>query len=228
MLKISPISYIFSSFIILSIIILIFFPEYVLNNYFFLFGSFGMAVIVLFFLSRNIGILNAITIFLIAGLLGYLFEFIGVHYSFPFGQYEYTDFFQPQIFGVPIVIPMAWFTAVLTSFLFAQLLFNHFHKKTLFGTMMLAAFICVLYDMPIEYLATHEWKAWIWLDKGLIFGTPIMNFFGWFVVSIIIYLIAWSSWKKLKKQGKNYIDLQIILFIGYGYTLFHFLLILIK
>ena len=40
--------------------------------------------------------------------LAWLVEFIGSHTGFPFGRYSYTPVLQPQLGGVPLLIPLAW------------------------------------------------------------------------------------------------------------------------
>jgi putative membrane protein len=39
---------------------------------------------------------------------GWAAEFLGSSTGFPFGRYHYTDRLQPQLMGVPLVIPLAW------------------------------------------------------------------------------------------------------------------------
>ena len=40
--------------------------------------------------------------------LAWLTEFIGHTTGFPFGSYDYTPRLQPQVGGVPLLIPLAW------------------------------------------------------------------------------------------------------------------------
>ncbi|MBE2271868.1 MAG: carotenoid biosynthesis protein, partial [Anaerolinea sp.] len=40
--------------------------------------------------------------------LAWLTEFIGSKTGFPFGSYDYTARLQPQLGGVPLLIPLAW------------------------------------------------------------------------------------------------------------------------
>ncbi|RMF48927.1 MAG: carotenoid biosynthesis protein, partial [Chloroflexota bacterium] len=41
-------------------------------------------------------------------LLGWAVEWIGHQTGFPFGFYSYTERLQPQLGGVPLLIPLAW------------------------------------------------------------------------------------------------------------------------
>src|SRR5690349_13456769 len=41
-------------------------------------------------------------------LFAWLVEFVGHTTGFPFGAYAYTDRLQPQVGGVPLLIPLAW------------------------------------------------------------------------------------------------------------------------
>ena len=41
-------------------------------------------------------------------MIGWTAEAIGSKTGFPFGAYHYTDRLQPQLLGVPLLIPLAW------------------------------------------------------------------------------------------------------------------------
>jgi putative membrane protein len=67
-----------------------------------------------------------------------------------------------------------------------------------------------LIDLLIDPVAINPMKLWIWIDNGWYYGIPIINFFGWFFVSIVIFSFlhqkpAWNVWHL-------YIGTSIILF----------------
>ena len=71
------------------------------------------------------------TLLIIAGLIGFFSEIIGVITSFPYGGYEYTDKLGIKIFNVPIVLICAWiivssFALDLISFLKIKKIFFPF------------------------------------------------------------------------------------------------------
>ena len=53
-------------------------------------------------------------------VLSWVAEVIGSHTSMPFGNYSYTDALQPQIFDVPIQIPLGWLMMLPPSWAVAQ------------------------------------------------------------------------------------------------------------
>lgn len=121
-------------------------------------------------------------IVLMVGILGFAAEIIGVSTGIPFGRYEYTDLLQPQIIGVPVVMGVAWI--VLVAYVRAML--SRFRLPVWLATLSASIWMTAL-DMVIDPLASGDLKYWRWIDRGLYYGIPLQNFFGWFVVSWLIF-----------------------------------------
>lgn len=119
----------------------------------------------------------------IAGLIGFGFEIIGIHTGYPFGKYYYTDNIKPLIFNVPVVMITAWI--VLTAYVRQLLL-----KTKLKGSKLIFAggLLMVWIDLLIDPVAIGPMKFWVWIDKGYYYGIPLLNFFGWFIVSLLIFV----------------------------------------
>ena len=60
------------------------------------------------------------TTLLVTGLLTLLIEIIGSKTGLLFGEYHYTEQLQPQIGGVPILIPFAWFMMLPPAWAIAE------------------------------------------------------------------------------------------------------------
>ncbi len=121
---------------------------------------------------------------LIAAVLGFASEVLGVHYGFLFGRYEYTATLAPKLFGVPLVMMSAWM--VLTAYLRQLLRLTGVRRgwQILFASLWMTAI-----DLVIDPLAAGKLDYWRWLDTGVYYGVPAHNFFGWFAVSLIIFSV---------------------------------------
>ena len=63
----------------------------------------------------------------LAGLafaLGFGSEVLGVHTGFPFSDYAYTAALQPQLFDVPVLIPLAWAMMAYPAWRIGELIGN--------------------------------------------------------------------------------------------------------
>ena len=61
-----------------------------------------------FFLVRAGGVRRTAFIVATVAVVAWASEALGSHTGFPFGAYHYTDRLQPQLLGVPLLIPLAW------------------------------------------------------------------------------------------------------------------------
>ena len=127
---------------------------------------------------------------LIAGLIGFLSEIIGVITSFPYGGYEYTDKLGYKLFDVPLVLVCAWI--IVSSF--ALDLISFLKIKKIFFPFIFAS-ITTYYDLLIDPLMSGPLGYWVWNNEpGGFYGVPLENFFGWFLVSLFISVLPWKTW----------------------------------
>ena len=127
---------------------------------------------------------------IIAGLIGFLSEIIGVITSFPYGEYEYTDKLGIKIFDVPIVLICAWI--IVSSF--ALDLISFLKLKKIFFPFVFAS-ITTYYDLLIDPLMSGPLNYWVWRTESEgFYGVPLENFFGWFLVSLFISILPWKTW----------------------------------
>ncbi|BCU69661.1 carotenoid biosynthesis protein [Stygiolobus caldivivus] len=142
-------------------------------------------LIVFFFLSVISLILismkrrDAITVFLVSMIVGFLSEELGIHTGIPFGRYEYN--FPPYILGVPIFVILGWGLFSFISYL-AIMDFPKRYKVAFFPLMM------VIIDLSVDPIMVTA-HFWTWAPSPLEwFGIPVTNFLGWYLVSLIISL----------------------------------------
>lgn len=187
----------------------------------YLLGLSVTVLLALYYLHKLIGWRRSLAFGAITAFIGYGFEFVGVRSPLLFGHYHYADFFSYHLSGVPLIIPIAWFAAVLTSLCVAHLFLPRKTRPVV--TILVSSAIAVLYDIPVEYLAKNVTHAWVWEEGGWLFGVPLVNFIGWFLVAAIVLRFSLGAWRDLDRQAPAYQNMRFILFTAYGFTLFHIL-----
>ena len=63
-----------------------------------------------------------------------------------------------------------------------------FENSVSYSFIILTAFFVMLLDLVLDPLAVSE-KRWGWELPGVYYGIPILNFFGWLLVPLLILLI---------------------------------------
>ncbi len=115
-------------------------------------------------------------VLLIAGLVGFGAEILGVKTGFPFGAYAYTTVLFPHLFGVPLVLIAAWL--ILFSYV------RQMVTQPLAGAAWMTAI-----DLVIDPLAAHSLGFWEWEQGGWYYDIPWTNFAGWFFVCLLLFLL---------------------------------------
>jgi putative membrane protein len=112
----------------------------------------------------------------------WLIEFVGSTTGYPFGVYHYTDLLQPQVGGVPILIPLGWWMMLPPAWAVAQSLAGSASRPAFIGWSALALTAWDLFLDP-QMVA---WGLWKWAQPGGYFGIPWVNFLGWLLASALI------------------------------------------
>jgi uncharacterized membrane protein len=144
------------------------------------------SVIVLLLMVHAAGVRSTA---IMAGKIAFLtwaIEAIGAATDFPFGSYRYTDSLQPQLIGVPLLIPLAWLMMLPPSWAVAQRL-NGSCSGIRF--VVLSALAFTAWDLFLDPQMV-KWNLWIWKSNGLYFGIPLINFVGWFLASALITVLV--------------------------------------
>ncbi len=114
-------------------------------------------------------------------IVGFIFEFIGLNYSLPFGSYRYLAFEGFTLQGVPIPVIIAWGIYVYTCYLASLYISPRYRILT-------ASSLMVLLDMALDPVMV-EGGVWLWEAGGEWFGVPLTNYLGWFIVSSLSLLL---------------------------------------
>jgi uncharacterized membrane protein len=122
----------------------------------------------------------------ITALGGFGVELLGVHTGFPFGRYTYGSGLGVKLFGVPLVIALAWPMLAWPATLVARRLVTGFATRVLLGAWALATWD--LFLDPQMVAAGH----WHWRDQSPhlpgVANVPLTNYLGWLGVALLMSL----------------------------------------
>jgi putative membrane protein len=141
--------------------------------------------------SRTLPFQNVVWAALVIGVLGGLSHTVGTLASIPFGPYVYTVAPRARLGGIlPWIIPFIWIVFIFASRGVARLILQPWRGNRLFGIWLigLGAILSVVLDAGFDPWAAGLNHYWIWELTRFPFtwhGTPITNFLGWFVTSVV-------------------------------------------
>lgn len=135
---------------------------------------------------------RSIVVFLTINLLvGGTIENVGIRTGFPFGHYYFTDVMGPKLFGVPVLLSLAYIGMGYLSWTLASLLIGRTESPLIgFRVMalpLLASCLMVAWDLAMDPVWSTIVHAWIWTEGGPYFGVPLSNFLGWCLTVYLIY-----------------------------------------
>lgn len=141
-------------------------------------------------LYRAWGLAGFLRALALVAVLTWAAEWLGSTTGFPFGVYHYTDRLQPQLLGVPLLIPFAWLMTLAPSWATAQAVFGEGdsprHRLTF---ALFSAAAMTAWDLYLDPQMVG-WGFWVWDVEGVYFGIPLSNFLGWFMVAALVTLIV--------------------------------------
>ncbi len=131
------------------------------------------------------------TAVLIAALTLFV-EWLGSTTGFPFGSYHYTELMQPQIGGVPVLIPAAWFMMLPCAWAVAgqiqkQLPPRLAAKRWFFP--LIAGLVFTAWDLFLDPQMV-AWGLWTWDNPGGYFGIPWSNYVGWWGTAVLLTIFV--------------------------------------
>lgn len=120
-------------------------------------------------------------------------EEMGTTFGVPFGKYEYTDLLGWKFLDkVPYLIPISWFFMAIPSYAIAikaqskMDLKNKFSKS--FFNVLFASLVLSTWDLTLDPAMSHLSPFWLWETKGIYYGTPLINLFGWMLTGLFIMI----------------------------------------
>lgn len=122
---------------------------------------------------------------LIVAGLGWGVEYVGSHTGLPFGHYHYTERLQPQLGGVPLLIPLAWLMMLPPAWAVARLITGGAGASSILTT----ALAFTAWDLFLDPQMV-AWGFWVWDQPGSYFGIPWLNYAGWLLASAVMTALS--------------------------------------
>jgi len=126
---------------------------------------------------------------LLAIIIGYGVEVVGVHTGLIFGEYAYGNGLGPQLLNVPPVIGLNW---LMLAYCCGSVS-DKFRVPTILKV-LIASTMMVTLDYCIEPVAVRL-DFWTWFDQPI----PAQNYIAWWVVSFVLF----SSWFAMPFRKEN-------------------------
>lgn len=132
--------------------------------------------------SRGVG--TAVGLLAVTAVPGFVAEVLGVHTGVPFGGYTYAHTLGAQLWGVPLVIALAWTMFAWPAALVARRLVRTYPARVVVGAWALAAWDLFL---DPQMVAAGHWR-WRFPDPHLpgVDAVPLTNYLGWLVVAGVV------------------------------------------
>lgn len=108
-------------------------------------------------------------------------ERVGTVTGVPFGGYHYTSALRPQVRGVPVIVPMAWFAMALPARETAHRALGA--RSNRLRRIVLGAAALTAWDLFLDPQMVGE-GYWKWARVGRYRGIPLTNFLGWFITGL--------------------------------------------
>jgi uncharacterized membrane protein len=144
------------------------------------------AALAIVFLNQAAGWRRTAVIVGTVAVVAWASEALGSKTGIPFGAYHYTARLQPQVLGVPLLIPLAWLMMLPPAWAVAQRITG---RATGLAFILVSAFAFTAWDLFLDPQMVH-WGLWAWDQPGHYFGIPLVNFAGWMLVSALVTLVA--------------------------------------
>jgi putative membrane protein len=124
-------------------------------------------------------------------------EELGLVTGFPFGRYTYTQALQPQLAGVPLLIPLAWMMMLPPAWAAADAILSGWQERLGIWNALLHAVLAGLAFTAWDLYLDPQMVArglWVWdhLLAGY-FGIPWSNFIGWWLSATLLTLTVRPS-----------------------------------
>jgi putative membrane protein len=137
-------------------------------------------------------------------LSGFIAEWIGVHTSWPFGDYHYGKTLGLKISGIPVVMGVNWLSLIYCT----GVLMDYSPLKNRWLKVALGAVVLVLLDMLIEPVAM-KLDYWHWANNRV----PLNNYICWFAFnSLLLFVFGEFGFKKQSTVGIALLAAQFVFF----------------
>lgn len=144
------------------------------------------AAVVLLLVGRAVGPARLVRLVAPVFAISFVAEAVGAATDLPFGPYAYTPFLQPQLLGVPLILPLAWLMLMPSAWAVGRALAGRWGGPAF---VLLSATALTAWDLFLDPQMVG-WGVWAWDEPGPYFGIPLVNFAGWVLVASLITAVA--------------------------------------
>ncbi len=150
---------------------------------------------------------------------GLAVEVVGVATGFPFGRYAYDDALGPSLFGVPVIIPLAWTWMAWPAWLAATTLVRSIPARVAVAGLALSA-----WDLFLDPQMVAE-GYWHWAHPRLALpGVPLVpvgNYLGWLAVALVMMALLAACRRGQDTDARDLPMLALYLWTYYSSVLAH-------
>jgi uncharacterized membrane protein len=146
-------------------------------------------------LARRLPVQNVLLATFIIALIGSTAHALSAVTSIPFGPFTFSAAAAGNELPktLPWSIPLIWIAVILNSRGVARLILRPWRKISTYGLWLtgLTTALTVFFDFVFEPFASRVKHYWLWMPTKFPVtwqGTPLSNFLGWLVVSLLIVL----------------------------------------
>jgi putative membrane protein len=143
-------------------------------------------------LARHLPLQNVLFAALFIGIAGGGADWLDLKTGIPFGSFTPGHNTGPKMFSaLPWVMPAIWILAILNSRGVARLILRPWRNLHAYGFWLIGvtAALTVLFDLAFDPFASRVKQYWFWEPTQFPLswqGAPLVNFFGWLVVTLLI------------------------------------------
>jgi len=155
-------------------------------------------------LAGQLPVQNVLLGTVIIGAIGGGIHALGALTGLPFGPIIYTRGGGPLLFNaLPWFIPFVWIVVILNARGVARLILRPWRKLRIYGYWLIGitTFLTLIFVLGWEPFATRLRHYWLWTPTKLPvdwYGTPLSDFLGWLVATLLI--LAFSTPALMKKK----------------------------
>ncbi|HWD93385.1 MAG TPA: carotenoid biosynthesis protein [Verrucomicrobiae bacterium] len=168
-------------------------------------------------LCKQLPAQNVLLATVIVGVISGGIHALGSTTGIPFGPVIYTQAGGLRLFNaLSWFVPLLWIVAILGSRGVARLILRPWRKLRVYGywLMGITILLTLIFDLGLEPFATRVRHYWLWSPTKIPvdwYGTPLSNFLGWVVATVLILAFATPALMKKKpaKAGTDYAPLIV-------------------
>jgi putative membrane protein len=139
-------------------------------------------------------------------IMGFMFEWRGVHTGRVFGNYTYGKTLGIKLDNVPLITGANWFLLIYAAGVSLQ----QSRIKNSWVRVLAGALVLVLLDIFIEPVAV-KLDYWHWANNTI----PVKNYISWFIISaMFLFLFELFKFKKQSIAGLTFLICQFIFFLA--------------